>query len=143
MSTRPAEPRDVAAIAALEAEIFGADAWSQTQVTDELEAQTHLVLVAEKGTTLVGYGCASVAGDVADLLRIAVSAEFRRSGFASEILFALHEGAAEADRMLLEVASSNVGAQAFYAAHGYVEISHRRRYYANGDDAVVLAHPLG
>ena len=44
--------------------------------------------------------------------------------------------------MLLEVAESNVGARAFYAAHEYAEISRRRGYYADGDDALVLARAV-
>jgi ribosomal-protein-alanine N-acetyltransferase len=143
MSTRPADARDAAAIADLEAAIFGLDAWSPTQVMAEVESPAHVVLVAERDDVLAGYGCVAVAGDVADLLRIAVAPEFRRSGIASEVLLALHDRAPEANRMLLEVASSNLGAQAFYTTRGYVEISRRRRYYVTGDDAVVMAHPLG
>jgi ribosomal-protein-alanine N-acetyltransferase len=143
MTTRTAEGSDVGAIAALEAGIFGREAWSETQVADELSAPAHAVVVAERDRLVIGYGCSSVAGDVADLLRIAVAPEFRRTGVASELLEALQEAVTGADRMLLEVASSNVDAQAFYAAHGYAEISRRRRYYASGDDAVVMAHRLG
>ena len=143
MTTRLATVVDVAAIAALETGIFGTDAWSRAQIADELVAPTHTVVVAERGDAAVGYGCLSVAGDAADLLRIAVAADFRRSGIASEILAALHVAAKGVERILLEVASSNVGAQAFYAVHGYTEIARRHRYYATGDDAVVMAHPLG
>jgi ribosomal-protein-alanine acetyltransferase len=143
MITRLADGRDVGAIAALDADIFGRDAWNRAQVADEVSSPTHVVMVAEHEGGVIGYGCSSVAGDVADLLRIAVDPEFRRGGVATQLLRALHDRAAGADRMLLEVASSNVGALAFYAGHGYAEISRRRRYYANGDDAVVMAHPLG
>lgn len=143
MTVRPADARDVAVIADLETSIFGPDAWSGAQVADEAAAPGHVLLVAERDGVLVGYGCVAIAGDVADLLRIAVSPGFRRVGVASEILLALRGLVLDAERMLLEVASSNGGAQAFYAAHGYAEISRRRRYYASGDDAVVMAHPLG
>ncbi len=142
MTTRPAEAPDVPAIAVLETDIFGRDAWSQAQVADEVSSPAHVVIVAEREGAVIGYGCISVAGDVADLLRIAVDPEFRRGGVASQVLRALHDRATGAHRMLLEVASSNVGGQEFYAAHGYDEISRRRRYYASGDDAVVMAHPL-
>jgi ribosomal-protein-alanine N-acetyltransferase len=143
MSPRTAETSDVAAIAALETAIFGRDAWSQAQVAGEVSSPAHVVVVAEREGTVIGYGCISVAGDIADLLRIAVAPGFRRFGVASQMLRALHDRAMGADRMLLEVASSNVDAQEFYAAHGYAEVSRRRRYYASGDDAVVMAHPLG
>jgi ribosomal-protein-alanine N-acetyltransferase len=143
MTTRPAEERDMAAIAALESDIFGGDAWTPSQVADELGRPAHVLVVAEHDGVVRGYGCIATAGDVVDLLRIAVSVEFRRSGLASELLRALRDRAVGADRMLLEVASGNVPAQAFYAAHGFTEIARRRRYYATGEDAVVMAHPLG
>jgi ribosomal-protein-alanine N-acetyltransferase len=143
MTTRSAEHRDVTAIVALESGVFGAEAWSEAQVADELSMPSHTVVVAERDGAVVGYGAIAVAAEIADLLRIAVAPESRRSGVASAVLRSLHDRATGAERMLLEVASSNAGAQAFYAAHGYVEIACRRRYYANGDDAVIMAHPLG
>ncbi len=142
---RPARPSDAEAITALEDEAFGADAWSQAQVEAELNGATRRVLAAEADGQLVGYGAIACAEDVADLTRIVVSSSHRRSGVASELLAALHDAArgAGAMRMLLEVAETNVVARAFYEARGYVEISVRRGYYRNGDDAVVLARALG
>ena len=86
-----------------------------------------------------------MAGDVADLMRIAVAEPDRRSGIASDLLVALQDTArqAGAERMLLEVAESNVDARAFYAAHGYTEISRRPAYYADRGDALVLMRALG
>ena len=45
--------------------------------------------------------------------------------------------------MLLEVRVDNHPALAFYAAHGFVEIDRRQRYYADGTTAAVLRLPLG
>ena len=142
---RPARAGDVDALAAVEEDAFGPDAWSREQVADELAGATRHVAVAEADDEIVGYAAISVAGDAADLTRIVVADPHRRSGVASELLIALHEAArqAGADRVLLEVAASNVAARELYRAHGYVEISRRRAYYADGDDALVLARALG
>jgi [ribosomal protein S18]-alanine N-acetyltransferase len=142
---RPARADDANALAALEREAFGANAWSREQVADELAGAARRVAVAEVVGEIVGYAAISVAGDVADLTRIVVADPHRRSGVASELLVTLHGAArqAGAERILLEVASSNAVACEFYRAHGYVEISHRRAYYADGDDALVLARALG
>jgi [ribosomal protein S18]-alanine N-acetyltransferase len=40
--------------------------------------------------------------------------------------------------MFLEVAAANAAARALYAAHGFTEVGLRRRYYGNGDDALML-----
>jgi ribosomal-protein-alanine N-acetyltransferase len=143
MTTRLGGPHDLPAVVALESEIFGADAWTPVQVADEVEAEGHVLMVAERAGLVCGYGCIAIGGDDADLLRIAVTADARRSGVASEVLLALQDRATGATRMLLEVASDNLGAQAFYVAHGFAEIARRRRYYATGEDAVVMAHRLG
>lgn len=142
---RPARAEDANALATLEREAFASDAWSVAQVQAELAGPTRRVLVAELDEGVIGYGAISIAGDVADLTRIVVAASHRRSGIASELLAALHEAARDADakRILLEVAETNVDALAFYGARGYVEISRRRGYYLNGDDAFVLARALG
>jgi len=138
---RPAQALDADALALLERDAFGSDAWSPAQVEAELAGANRRVVVAEAGGRVVGYGAISVAGDVGDLTRIVVAAENRRSGVASSLLAALHDAAraAGAVRMLLEVAESNSGALAFYRAHGYAEIARRRAYYAAGDDALVMA----
>ncbi len=142
---RPARAEDADALTSLERDGFGSDAWSLAQVQSELAGATRRVLVAESSDGVIGYGAIAIAGDVADLTRIVVAASHRRSGIASELLATLHEAArgAGARRILLEVAETNVDALAFYGARGYVEISRRRGYYLNGDDAYVLARALG
>jgi ribosomal-protein-alanine N-acetyltransferase len=141
---RPAGAADADALAALERDAFGPDAWSEGQVDAELSGPTRRVLVAESDGAVVGYAAIAVAGDVADLTRIVVAASQRRVGVASALLASLHDAAAQAgaERMILEVAESNLDARAFYAAHGYAELSRRRDYYASGDDALVLGRAL-
>ena len=141
---RPARAEDADALAKLERDAFASDAWSLGQVRDELAGPTRHVLIAESDGDVIGYAAIAVAGDVADLTRIVVAESQRRAGVASALLAALHDAAAQAgaERMLLEVAESNVDARAFYAAQGYTEVSRRRDYYASGDDALVLGRPL-
>ena len=141
---RPARAEDAQALAALERDTFASQAWTLKQVEAEVVGPTRHVLVAESGGDVVGYGAISMAGDVADLTRIVVAESKRRAGIASALLAALHDAAARegVERMLLEVAESNVDARAFYAAHEYTEISRRRGYYADGDDALVLARAV-
>jgi len=141
---RPARAEDAGALATLELDAFGSDAWSPAQVEAELAGATRRVMVAEADGRVIGYGAISIAGDVADLTRIVVTESRRRAGVASALLAALHDAAARAgvERMLLEVAESNVDARAFYATHEYAEISRRRGYYGDGDDALVLARAV-
>jgi [ribosomal protein S18]-alanine N-acetyltransferase len=147
---RVAEAEDAPAIAALERDALGSDAWSETLVTEGAAGRvpTTLYLVAtsrsvEPVETITGYAAVSIV-DVAELQRIAVAATHRRTGVASDLLARVeHEvRARQVDRLLLEVREDNHGACAFYAARGFTELDRRPRYYADGTTAVVLLKDL-
>jgi ribosomal-protein-alanine N-acetyltransferase len=143
---RAATVADVAAIAGLEAEALGDDAWSEGLVHEGVAGNLPTIhyLVAERGAEVVAYAVASVAGDIAELQRIAVRPDARRAGLASRLLDEVVElsRAGGADRLLLEVRDTNAGALAFYAARGFVEVDRRPRYYQDGAPAVVLRRAL-
>jgi [ribosomal protein S18]-alanine N-acetyltransferase len=135
---------DAAAVHALEVELFGADAWSADAVAEALGGGDRHTVVAEAEDRVTGYAVHRVSGDVADLERVGVHPGLRRSGLGSALLAAVRaQVGVAAERLLLEVREDNVGARAFYAAHGAVEIDRRRRYYRDGSDALVLQLRLG
>lgn len=147
MTVRTATPADAAAVVALERDNLGVDAWSEGLVVDGIGGGLPTVsyLVAERDGVVVGHAVASVVADIAELQRIAVDPAHRRTGLATELVDAVaaHARAGGADRLLLEVREDNVGALAFYAARGFVEVDRRRRYYRDGATAVVLRRGLG
>ena len=134
MRLRPATDDDVPAVHALEVVLFGADAWSETSVREELLGERRTAVVA-CDPEVVGYVVTAVAGDVVDLQRVAVREDHRRSGLARRLL---HEVRPSDLPVLLEVGAANDAALRFYAAEGFVEIDRRRRYYRDGSDAVVM-----
>jgi ribosomal-protein-alanine N-acetyltransferase len=140
---RPATVDDGGAVADLERDALGSDAWSAHLVTEGVAGQipTTLYLVAETDDVLVGYAAASIVSDVAELQRIAVAATHRRTGVASALLTRVEDEARarHVDRLLLEVREDNRVACAFYAARGFGEIDRRPRYYADGTTAVILS----
>lgn len=143
---RPATAGDVDAIAALEAENLGVDAWSHALVADGVTGGLPTIhyLVAEVDGVVAGFATASIVADIAELQRIAVTPEHRRAALASALLDAVVERsrAEHADRLILEVRETNTGALAFYAARGFTEIDRRPSYYRDGTTAVVLLLPL-
>ena len=143
---RLATVEDVPAVARLEADCLGADAWSEGLVLEGVRGALPTVtyLVADSEGVLVGHAVTSAAGDIAELQRIAVDRNHRRAGVASALLGGVIEAVTrtDADRLLLEVREDNRGALAFYADAGFVEIDRRPRYYADGATAVVLRLPL-
>jgi ribosomal-protein-alanine N-acetyltransferase len=146
VTVRPAGPDDVPAIAALERDCLGTDAWSEGLVAEGVAGSLPTIsyLVAETDGRVVGHATASVVGDIAELQRIAVDPDHRRHGLAGALLDAVVDlaRAGGADRLLLEVREDNAGALAFYAAHDFVEVDRRRRYYRDGATAVVMRRSL-
>ena len=147
MVIRQARPEDVGDVARLEDECLGVDAWSEGLVGEGVRGAlpTVVYLVAEVHGVVVGHAVASMAGDIAELQRIAVAEPHRRAGLATALLEAVvaAAGRTEADRILLEVREDNRGALAFYARAGFAEIDRRPRYYADGSTAVVMRRGLG
>ncbi|HET7174251.1 MAG TPA: ribosomal protein S18-alanine N-acetyltransferase [Nocardioidaceae bacterium] len=144
---RAAIPADCLAVAALESELFGADAWSPAAVAEELGQrgpQWRRALVAVDGRSVVGYAVLLESGDNADVARIGVSRSHQRRGLATALLASAIEQARAAGsrRLLLEVAADNAAALSLYARHGFTEIARRPRYYSGDVDAVVMQRLL-
>ena len=158
---------DLEAIARIEGELFGAEAWSRDLLAAELAAsqgpmadRRYVVVESEEsdgdgdaadratgagphGPRLLGYAGLYHAGGLtsADLLTIATVPAARGRGIASLMLTELVSTAREVScpDVLLEVRQSNEAAQRLYARHGFVPIGRRRRYYqAPPEDAVVM-----
>ena len=138
---RPATQDDLDAVAALEAALFGDDAWSRDSVRQEL---THPLRQAHVAVDDAGEVCGYVVvlglGDEADLQRIAVTVAHRRRGVAAALLGACDLSSYR--RVVLEVRADNGAALEFYRRHGFAEISRRRGYYAESADAVVMQRPV-
>jgi [ribosomal protein S18]-alanine N-acetyltransferase len=140
---RPAALTDLPALTALEAELFGADAWNESLVRQEVEGPGRRFVVAEDASgSLVGYAVTMSAGDIVDLLRIAVRPEARRTGLASRLLDELLVDTDDASRMLLEVSVSNAEALGFYVARQFSVIDVRPHYYRDGSEALVMCRWL-
>ncbi len=140
MDVREGTVDDAAAVAALERDCLGRDAWSEGLVREGLAGGLPSVhyLVAEVGGEVVGHAVASHAGDVVELQRIAVRREHRRAGVAGALLARVAAVADPGDRVLLEVREDNAAARAFYDRAGFVGLARRERYYADGAAALVL-----
>jgi ribosomal-protein-alanine N-acetyltransferase len=86
---------------------------------------------------------ARVAADEAEILTLAVAPALRRQGRGRALLTAaVLRAASEATAMFLEVSAGNLAAQNLYFGAGFREVGRRRRYYADGADALVLRREL-
>ncbi|MDO9379531.1 MAG: GNAT family N-acetyltransferase [Nocardioidaceae bacterium] len=142
----PREGSDAARVADVEAVCFGAEGWSEAAVRAELDGvpdTRHVLLWLARGE-VAGWADLMVVGDVAEVMRLAVLPSGRGAGAGRALLRGLLDEARRrgSERVLLEVADDNVAALALYRGEGFVDLSRRRAYYADGRDALVLALPL-
>lgn len=118
-----------------------AEPWSEGAFAEELRAAGASVLVARDAAgTVVGYLSARRAADELHILSLGVEPARRRTGVASALLLAaLAEAAGGGARLAhLEVRATNAEAFAFYERFGFRALGRRRRYYPDGEDAVLL-----
>lgn len=145
--------RDIPRLAALEAEIFADDAWSEATWWSELAGRPRRDYVVLEGDGCGGDGEGGIeayagldhGGDVADVMTVAVAPRSRGRGVGDRLVETLLERAVArgAVAALLEVRADNAAALGLYRRHGFEEISVRRRYYQPGDvDAVVMRRRL-
>ncbi len=140
----PMKREHVVQIAALEQQCFS-DPWSEHSISSELDNDLSLWLVAVEGEQVVGYiGSQSVPPE-ADVMNLAVSPDYRRSGIGQRLLEALinrltTEGI---NSLALEVRPSNGAALALYRRFAFAEIGRRPKYYVNPvEDALIMRKEL-
>ena len=133
---------DLPDVVVLEHELFGAQAWSEQMLADELaESETRWYVVACDGDAIVGYAGLATFGDEAHVMTIGTAPDAQRRGIGRSLLLAL---LGEADRrqvaqVILEVRVDNDAAIALYESEGFAPVGVRKRYYQPEDiDAVVM-----
>ncbi len=141
---RPARTEDIAAVAALEAEVFP-DPWPQHLYLQEVGQPLRFQRVVHSETGyLVGYLFACWQLDELHVLKVATHPLHEGRGVASALM---EEARAEAVRsgarsLILEVRPSNRRAYRLYRYLGYDVLGRRPRYYADGEDALVMCLAL-
>ncbi len=140
--TLPAAKAEAPALATLHAQAFPPEeAWGPDAMVLMLDMPGAFGLWRPDA----GLVLARVVLDEAEILTLAVVPAARRQGLGATLLAAALAEAARrgATAMLLEVAKANQPARALYAAQGFTQVGLRRRYYANGDDALLLRRTIG
>jgi [ribosomal protein S18]-alanine N-acetyltransferase len=101
--------------------------------------------VAEKEDTIVGYLCGWFVVDEGEILKIAVHPASRRCGIGKFLIGEVMRiaGQRRIRTLHLEVRVSNAAAIALYTLSGFREVSRRKRYYEDGEDALLMKWESG
>jgi len=115
------------------------DGYSEKVLSSSLNNDNNffLALVEDGIVTLIEF---SLAGDTADIEEVLVLPKMRRKGYAFSVLGTAEEfiKSKGAKKIFLEVRKSNLPAIGLYEKAGYRKISERKKYYPNGEDALVF-----
>ena len=114
------------------------DAWSYDAVSEMLSAGQNVVFCAENGKA--GFAAASVAGDVADVLDIAVTPAYRKQGIGKRLLRTLLDELSSLGvcEVFLEVRASNSAAISLYTSFGFEKCGERKSYYSSPREDALL-----
>lgn len=145
---RDVEWTDLETLAALEQELFAADAWSLESWWQELAGRPRrdYFVAVDEADEIVGYAGLDLAGESGDVMTIAVVPAAQGRGLGHHLLTELVRRAEVSGirSLLLEVRADNTAARKLYERRGFAVISVRRRYYQPGDvDALVMRKLIG
>lgn len=118
--------------------------WCRAFFAEELRLPGRLSLVATRDGIVLGYLFAMWIFEEMHVNKIAVAPELRRQGIADALMAHALTFAQEHDveTISLEVRQSNESAQAFYAHLGFETTYIRKRYYPDGEAALVMTMKL-
>lgn len=125
----------------VEADLFGAEAWTAAMFWNELANGHHYLIATEDDGTVLGYAGLAVGQGEGWVNNIAVRRDAQRRGIGRALLEALlAEGRRhQVKQVLLEVAADNAAAQRLYAGYGFEVIGIRKGYYQpSNTDALVM-----
>lgn len=131
--------KDAEAIHAISCECFKLP-WSLDAISAELDNEFAMYFIAELGEKVVGFGGMWILLDEADITNIAVSPKFHGRKIGSAILSEMIQYCQEKDilNMTLEVRVSNKIAKGLYEKFGFINEGIRKKFYDDGEDAVIM-----
>jgi ribosomal-protein-alanine N-acetyltransferase len=130
---------DLPAVLAIEQASFP-QPWTSTAFRNEFKNPYSRLWVLEESTLVIGYICTWFIDDEGQIVNVAVLPAYRRQGIGRSLVqYALQEAKKQGVLSLsLEVRSSNFSAVNLYRSFGFEGVAVRKRYYENGEDALLM-----
>ncbi len=114
--------------------------WSEEAFRRDLRNPAALYLILRMDGKIVGYAGGWFIVDEFHITNIAVEPEYQQQGFGRRLLHRLLATARERGmrRATLEVRANNTPAQNLYKKFGFRPVGIRKRYYDDGEDALIM-----
>lgn len=139
----PLDGRDFALITSAK-DMGYLDEWNKDMLLSALKNQNFygLKVISDKNSEeVLGYIHYSLSVDSMDINSVFVFPRFRRKGIAEKLLSAVINTAKEKnlDKIFLEVRETNAPAINLYQKAGFNSVGMRKKYYFDGENAIVMA----
>lgn len=147
MIIRKATLDDLDQIEQIENECF-VDPYKREDLIYELTTNPcAIVLVATIDDKIVGFIDYMITFTSSTISQIAVTKDYRKQNIATELLLAMEKTFPndiddQVETITLEVRKSNLAAQNLYRKNGYIDITIKKAYYRNGEDALYMLKRL-
>ena len=135
---RPMLAGDLDSVHKLERLIFK-DPWSYFHLASEADGEQYKhPFILELDKKLVGYTFVWTIADEVHINNLAIHPAFRRKGLGLKLISFIFDEFYEYKKYFLEVRKSNKAAISLYQKSGFEIIFTRVKYYADGEDALVM-----
>lgn len=130
---------DIKEILALQQRSNFSDGWNENMLLNAFDNR-FVALGYFIKDTLVGYIGVDTGLYEYEIESILVDINYRKKGIGKELLSSAIKLAKDnhAESVFLEVRQSNHSAIGLYSSAGFIQISKRKRYYPDGEDALVF-----
>ena len=115
------------------------DVWDENMLLSAFESDRFFGYILEDKGKKVGFITFDKSIDEADIEDVFVFPEFRKKGYAKALVTKVLETLKEEKfiKVFLEVRESNLPARKVYENCGFIKISERKKYYNDGENAIV------
>ena len=129
--------RDLLEIEKISNQRFGNESWTKAQFESSYSLDSSIFLVAFEKEKLVSFLIGQDTVDSINILLLATEKEFEKKGFAGALVKELAEKF-KGKKVWLEVKESNSCAIKFYQKNGFKPVYTRKKYYKDGENAIIL-----
>ena len=137
VNIRTLKKEDIKKVVYLE-ETFLGETLGEEMLESELDSKVTKFYVATINEEVVGYIGRYELLNEAEVLNFVVDETFQRQGIGQMLFNKVEEDLPNLEKMTLEVRESNTKAINFYKKNRFKQISIRKNYYKNNENALVL-----
>ena len=139
VNVRKMEFRDIKKVVELE-EKYLLESLGEKLLASELSEKNNGVsfYVIENDDVVIGYIGRYYFFQEAEVLNFVVDESYQRQGYGQKLFDKMVKDMKDVKKITLKVRASNIKGINFYTKNGFKQVGVRKKYYKNGEDALLL-----